>query len=54
MKSMTSHDTLSVPRDFICPITREIMQNPVLLVEDGHSYEFDAIERWLTDNNTSP
>ncbi|CAM4970574.1 unnamed protein product [Rotaria socialis] len=54
MKSMISHDTLSVPRDFICPITREIMQNPVLLVEDGHSYEFDAIERWLTDNNTSP
>lgn len=32
---MTSQEnTLSVPRDFICPITHEIMQNPVLLIED--------------------
>ncbi|CAF1057186.1 unnamed protein product [Rotaria sp. Silwood1] len=51
---MTSQETLSVPRDFICPITREIMQNPVLLVEDGHSYESHAIERWLQDHNSSP
>ncbi|CAF1205154.1 unnamed protein product [Rotaria sordida] len=51
---MTSQDTLSVPHDFICPITREIMQNPVLLIEDGHSYELYAIEHWLQSHNSSP
>ncbi|CAF2642100.1 unnamed protein product [Rotaria sp. Silwood2] len=51
---MINQDTLSVPRDFLCPITREIMQNPVLLIEDGHSYELHAIERWLQDHNSSP
>jgi hypothetical protein len=24
----------SIPPDFICPITREIMENPVILIED--------------------
>ncbi|CAF0833136.1 unnamed protein product [Rotaria sordida] len=30
------------------------MQNPVLLVEDGHSYEKFALECWFKDHNTSP
>jgi hypothetical protein len=34
---MASYQTLPVPRDFLCPITREIMQNPVLLIEDVSS-----------------
>jgi hypothetical protein len=32
---MTNTD--SVPPDFICPITHDIMENPVLLVEDVSS-----------------
>ncbi len=31
---MTSQQISPPPRDFLCPITREIMQNPVLLIED--------------------
>jgi len=31
---MTNQQLSSPPRDFLCPITREIMQNPVLLIED--------------------
>ena len=31
---MTERKLLPVPRDFLCPITREIMINPVLLIED--------------------
>lgn len=31
---MTSEHTLPVPRDFLCPITREIMHDPVILIED--------------------
>lgn len=39
----------AVPPDALCcPITGEIMSDPVLLVETGHTYERAAIERWFT------
>ena len=38
---------------FICPITHEIMTDPVLTA-DGHAYERAAIERWLQSHDTSP
>ena len=28
----------SVPSDFVCPITQDIMHDPVLLVDDVNSY----------------
>ena len=37
-----------------CPITCEIMKDPVLCCEDGHTYERVAIEEWFAINNTSP
>jgi hypothetical protein len=43
-----------VPMDFVCPITSEIMTDPVLC-EDGFSYERSAIETWFSkDKRTSP
>ena len=42
-----------VPRDFYCPITGELMKEPVL-GKDGHSYEKSEIIRWLSQNSTSP
>ncbi len=42
-----------VPNAFICPITYEIMENPVV-ASDGHTYGRDAIEVWITRNGTSP
>lgn len=42
-----------VPPAFVCPITYEIMTDPVSTA-DGHSYEREAIKNWLKDNNTSP
>jgi U-box domain len=43
-----------VPMDFVCPITSEIMNDPVLC-EDGFSYERSAIEMWFSkDKRTSP
>lgn len=40
---------------FECPITRELMEDPVLLVGDGHSYERTAIETWFsTGRKISP
>lgn len=42
------------PSCFVCPITEEIMVNPVNLA-DGNSYEREAIERWFSmGKRTSP
>ena len=38
---------------YICPITREVMENPVVAA-DGFSYELPAIRAWLSQHNTSP
>jgi hypothetical protein len=42
-----------VPEAFKCPITHEIMIDPVFL-SDGHTYERKAIEMWLQTHNSSP
>ena len=42
-----------VPKPFVCPITQEIMKDPVIL-SDGHTYERDAIEKWFETKDTSP
>merc|ERR1711871_1351969 len=42
-----------VPDEFKCPISMELMSDPVTCV-DGHSYERAAITTWLETNDTSP
>lgn len=42
-----------VPDGFVCPITRELMRDPVFC-GDGHTYERDAISVWLMTHDTSP
>ncbi|XP_052804914.1 WD repeat, SAM and U-box domain-containing protein 1-like [Mya arenaria] len=43
-----------VPDEYLCPITREIMKDPVIC-SDGYSYERTAITNWLKrDNDRSP
>jgi Mg-chelatase subunit ChlD len=39
--------------EFICPITQELMDDPVI-GNDGHTYERKAIQQWLQTNNKSP
>lgn len=41
------------PQDFVCPITRSLMQDPVIAA-DGHSYERSAIEQWIATKRVSP
>jgi len=44
----------TIPAEFICPITHEVMEEPVLLA-DGFVYEEIAIKEWLTTRKqTSP
>ncbi len=41
------------PCMFVCPITQEVMQNPVVCA-DGFTYEREAIAAWLKNKETSP
>ncbi|XP_065818591.1 WD repeat, SAM and U-box domain-containing protein 1-like isoform X2 [Labrus bergylta] len=42
------------PDEFLCPITRELMRDPVI-ASDGYSYERESIESWVRGRNkTSP
>jgi len=43
-----------IPEDYICPITQEVMKNPVFCTLDKLSYEKDQITQWLTMKRTSP
>ncbi len=42
-----------VPAAFLCPISLDIMNDPVV-ASDGFMYERDQIEKWLKNNNRSP
>ncbi|KMZ65119.1 U-box domain-containing protein [Zostera marina] len=43
-------EEVDVPSYFTCPISLQIMRDPVIL-SSGITYERDAIERWLFSNN---
>ena len=45
--------TSAIPHEWKCPITLGVMTDPVIC-SDGHTYERNAIERWLSTNNNSP
>jgi hypothetical protein len=42
-----------IPNEYLCPITMELMTDPVIL-EDGHVYEKIAIKKWFETRATSP
>ena len=46
-------NTEFAPNEFMCPITCELMDDPVL-AHDGHSYERVAILNWFRNKRTSP
>ena len=48
-----SEKEIDVPPSFICPLTLEPMLDPVTAA-DGHSYECEAITKWLRESNLSP
>jgi len=41
------------PQEFVCPITHELMEAPVV-AQDGFTYEKSAIEDWMRHKKTSP
>jgi len=42
------------PPSFICPISTEIMSDPVMLVDTKTTYDRKSIEQWLLQHNTDP
>jgi hypothetical protein len=42
-----------IPKEFLCPITGEIVIDPVI-TSDGITFEKKAIELWLENNDNSP
>ena len=40
-------DSVSPSRELVCPITQEVLQDPVV-AEDGHTYERSALMRWFS------
>jgi hypothetical protein len=51
--SPTEDGSAAVPRQYLCPISHQIMADPVVAA-DGHSYERTAIEEWRLRAHTSP
>eukprot|EP01024_Parvocaulis_polyphysoides_P051474 TRINITY_DN5070_c0_g1_i4.p1 TRINITY_DN5070_c0_g1~~TRINITY_DN5070_c0_g1_i4.p1 ORF type:complete len:552 (-),score=75.32 TRINITY_DN5070_c0_g1_i4:208-1863(-) len=49
-----SETQLEIPQRLLCPITEELMEDPVMLVETGNVYEKSAIQKWLTLSKTDP
>lgn len=41
---------LSIPEDFICPLTGKLFEDPVTL-ETGHTFEREAIKQWFDERN---
>ncbi|XP_059669527.1 U-box domain-containing protein 17-like [Cornus florida] len=42
--------SLMIPKDFCCPISLELMQDPVI-VSTGHTYDRASISRWMEEGN---
>ncbi|CAK7329091.1 unnamed protein product [Dovyalis caffra] len=48
-KSFKRCQSLHIPHEFLCPITLEIMVDPVI-VATGQTYERESIQKWLNSN----
>ena len=51
--SKSSYSEKEIPDAFKCPITLQIMVEP-MVTSDGHTYEKIVIEKWLESHDTSP
>jgi tetratricopeptide (TPR) repeat protein len=51
---MYNFDLVEIPEELICPITQQLMEDPVFTA-DGHTYERSAIQQWInTGHLNSP
>ncbi len=53
-QEISTNPGLDIPEDILCPITSQIMTEPVMLIDSGNTYEREGILQWLEKNNTDP
>lgn len=54
LQRLYSNENVEIPYEFLCPITHEIMREPVTC-SDGFTYEKQAIVEWfMSGKYTSP
>ncbi|CAK7346029.1 unnamed protein product [Dovyalis caffra] len=49
-KMLEKSSSLIIPHEFLCPITLEIMTDPVI-VASGQTYERESIQKWIDSNH---
>nr|GLL30484.1 U-box domain-containing protein 15 [Ipomoea trifida] len=49
-KSQEKAASIVIPNEFLCPITLEIMSDPVI-ISTGQTYERESIQRWFDSNH---
>ncbi|XP_052187044.1 U-box domain-containing protein 35-like isoform X2 [Diospyros lotus] len=52
-RDMPSNEQMVAPNHFICPISKDVMEDPCVAA-DGYTYDREALEIWLRENDTSP
>src|SRR3990167_10323798 len=51
---MRPAELIAIPEDYLCPITQELMENPVVAA-DGQTYERASITQWfIAGHRNSP
>ena len=53
-RSAGSQEHREPPEEFFCPISHEVMQDPVMVVVTGMSYDRRHIEAWFESHSTDP
>lgn len=53
IQSGSSSCSSSAPESFYCPLTLEIMEDPVQCKETGHTFEREAIFEWMWGGNAT-
>ena len=48
------HSTTVVPNEFLCPISQEIMAEPVIVEGVGQTYEKQEIQKWFRTSQLDP
>ncbi|KAJ8538182.1 hypothetical protein K7X08_014722 [Anisodus acutangulus] len=49
-KALEKSTSIAIPNEFICPITLQIMTDPVI-ISTGQTYERESIQQWLDSNH---
>lgn len=45
-----AEQSLSIPKDFCCPVSLDLMRDPVI-ISSGQTYDRESISRWLEDGH---